>query len=242
MTELKNKKLEKYCTPNYMWVTFDKGQGQHACIKKKEFEFGSYKFKLKRAQNPTDFMFQNCKMDTDDFKARKRWAKLVVLVFGIAFFICGTILIKRMQIINFMQQPPLVSCPNLKKRYHEEELFSLAFQEFLSLKTHIDEDSLNINAVVSRSGALYCFCEEHIKDGGESLDTVYKLSYSDPSIFDINKFSQYEAPICKRYYKYMTGFGYILSQVFAYLIVGASYAFRTGFIYMAEKMRFTSLT
>lgn len=32
MTEAKNKKLEKFCTPNYMWITFEQGQGQRACI------------------------------------------------------------------------------------------------------------------------------------------------------------------------------------------------------------------
>ena len=40
----------------------------------------------------------------------------------------------------------------------------------------------------------------------------------------------------------MTGFGYILVQVFTYLIVAASYLFRTFFIWVAKKIRFVSLT
>lgn len=40
----------------------------------------------------------------------------------------------------------------------------------------------------------------------------------------------------------MTGFGYILVQVFTNLIVIASYAFRSLFIWVASKIRFISLT
>ena len=44
----------------------------------------------------------------------------------------------------------------------------------------MEEDSLNINEVVSRNGALYCFCEEHIKQEGDKLGKFYEFKYSDP--------------------------------------------------------------
>jgi len=40
----------------------------------------------------------------------------------------------------------------------------------------------------------------------------------------------------------MTGMGYVLEQVFNYLVVIASFAFRTLFIWIGEKIHFTSLT
>jgi len=57
-----------------------------------------------------------------------------------------------------------------------------------------------------------------------------------------NGISQYEAPICKIYYSYMTGIGYILQTSFSYLIVIASFAVRYLIIFLAEKVKFFSLT
>lgn len=102
MTELKNKKLEKLCTPNYMWVTFVQGEGQLACHGKQNFKFGSHEFRLKRAQNPSDFKFENVKMNKKRHKMRKNMSKCLVVLFGLAFFFVGVALIKRMQIIRFM--------------------------------------------------------------------------------------------------------------------------------------------
>lgn len=50
------------------------------------------------------------------------------------------------------------------------------------------------------------------------------------------------APICKTYYVYMTGMGYVLEQTFNYLVVILSFVVRTFFIWIAEKVRFMSLT
>lgn len=89
---------------------------------------------------------------------------------------------------------------------------------------------------------MYCFCEEHVKTEGHKVDKIYKLPYTDPSSWDINNVSYDEAPICKEYYKWMTGFGYILETTFSYVIVIASYVFRSVFIAIAEKLKFFSLT
>ena len=48
--------------------------------------------------------------------------------------------------------------------------------------------------------------------------------------------------ICKVYYQYMTGIGYILQSTFSYLIVGASFAIRYLIIFLSEKIRFFSFT
>jgi len=62
-----------------------------------------------------------------------------------------------------------------------------------------------MNNVISRNGALYCFCDEEImKSGGTRFDS-YTLEYTDGA----GKGSM-EAPICKIYYQYMTGIGYIV--------------------------------
>ena len=51
-----------------------------------------------------------------------------------------------------------------------------------------------------------------------------------------------EAPICEIYYDFMTGKGYLLEQLYNYAIVVASYVFRSVFIFIAEKVRFLTLT
>ena len=144
-----------------------------------------------------------------------------------------------MQIISFMQQPPLTNCENVREKYDEEALFSLAFQEFNSLKRNRQADGLTMNNVISRNGALYCFCENEIKNSGGDRFQTYTFSYTSPGFpHDMTV----EAPICKKYYMYMTGFGYILEEAFSYLIVIMSYVVRSFFIWIAEKIRFISLT
>lgn len=131
----------------------------------------------------------------------------------------------------------------MHKTYDEDQLFSLAFTEFISLKTHMeDKDNKSINNIVSRNGALFCFCDDHIKDDGDSIDTVYTFSFSDPKSTNVHDITEISSPICKKYYMYMTGWGYLLQQTFNYLVVGASFAFRAVFIWLAEKLRFVSLT
>lgn len=62
-----------------------------------------------------------------------------------------------------------------------------------------------MNNVISRNGALYCFCEEEIKHEGSDRFKSYTLDYTDG-----NTVGTLEAPICKIYYQYMTGLGYIV--------------------------------
>ena len=107
-----------------------------------------------------------------------------------------------------------------------------------------------MNNVISRNGALYCFCEEEIKLVGDSFDpitgqetpntrfTEFTFEYTEED----GSIAPYSAPICKVYYQYMTGFGYILQYMFSYLIVIASFAVRYLIIFLAEKIRFFSLT
>jgi|Transcript_25902 hypothetical protein len=85
-----------------------------------------------------------------------------------------------MQIIGFMQQPPLTDCVTTRANYDDDELISLAFQEFWVLKENIEGSGLTINNAISRNGALYCFCEKHIKNEGDSINRLYDFSYSDP--------------------------------------------------------------
>ena len=96
-----------------------------------------------------------------------------------------------------------------------------------------------MNNVISRNGALYCFCELAIK-GDYGLDRFknFKFEYNLPD----GSIGIEEAPICKVYYHYMTGFGYALEQGFSYLVVILSFVIRSMFIYLAEKVRFFSLT
>jgi len=42
-----------------------------------------------------------------------------------------------MQIIGFMQQPPLTDCVTMRANYDDDEMISLAFQEFWVLKENI---------------------------------------------------------------------------------------------------------
>lgn len=80
----------------------------------------------------------------------------------------------------------------------------------MSLKKHKNAEGLNINNAISRNGALYCFCEEHISNESELLDKEFEFLYTDPVKGNPYNVSTTTAPICKEYYRYMTGFGYIL--------------------------------
>ena len=69
-----------------------------------------------------------------------------------------------------------------------------------------------MNLMISRTGALYCFCEEHITEGGEKRDQKYQFTYSTPEagLNDSGATKTLDLPICDAYYSYMTGFGYAL--------------------------------
>ena len=95
-----------------------------------------------------------------------------------------------------------------------------------------------MNNVISRNGALYCFCEKEVKQLGLSRFDSFTLEFTknDGSI------GTTKAPICKIYYQYMTGIGYILQETFSYLIVIASFLVRYLIIYVAGSVKFFSLT
>ena len=145
-----------------------------------------------------------------------------------------------MQIVSFLQQPPLTNCDHTRKEHDKEALFSLAYQEYTVLKAVFDEGELDINNAIARSNALFCFCEKYITDDSLPLDTKFSFEYTDPN--SKRKIAIKEAPICEVYYSYMTGFGYLLEMLYNYAIVIASYVFRSIFIYIAEKVRFLNLT
>ena len=73
---------------------------------------------------------------------------------------------------------------------------------------------------------------------------MYQFTYSKPVAGQENSVTTetIEYPICKVYYGYMTGFGYLLEQGFSYMIVILSYVIRFFFIWVAGKVRFFSKT
>lgn len=94
----------------------------------------------------------------------------------------GTYLLKHMQVISFLNQPPLTDCDRMWKNYDYDQMFTLAFMEHNSLAINKGMDNLNLNNVVSRNGALFCFCEAEVKeakeDGGDGRFTTYTLEYT----------------------------------------------------------------
>ena len=238
MKEIKDEHLDKLNTPNYMWVTFKTDTSVQAALNQKKFKFGERKFRVERAQHPTDIKYENREISPASHAQRKYCFATFVTLLGVAFFFTGNYLIERMQIISFMQQPPLTNCDSMRSHYDDEALLSLAFQEFLSLKRNRRAHNLNMNNVISRNGALYCFCEEEIQDLGLRRSHIFSMEYSEKD----GSIGTMSAPICKRYYQYMTGIGYIMQNVFSYLIVIASFLVRYLIIWVASKVRFFSLT
>lgn len=243
MTELKNVpgNLEKFTTPNYIWVTFEHGEAKWASIKK-PITIGKHDVQLVDAQHPTDILFHNREIKPQRHNIRYGLAICFISLFALFFFFFGTWLIQNMTVISFLQQPPLTNCDSIRSKYDEDQLFSMAFQEFNSLKRNKQAKTLNLNNLVSRSGALFCFCEQEVEaalEAGEDRFKVYTFKYTDPLLPYPKSTS---APICKTYYVYMTGWGYILEQAFNYLVVILSFVVRTFFIWIAEKVRFMSLT
>lgn len=53
----------------------------------------------------------------------------------------------------------MTSCEHVYEKYDDEQLFSLAYTEFNALKENRQLKNLNMNTIISRNGALYCFCE-----------------------------------------------------------------------------------
>ena len=107
------------------------------------------------------------------------------------------------------------------------------------LKINRQASNMNMNNVISRNGALYCFCEEEILDNKHSKFETYTFHYTDKNGQDTGEMT---APICEVYYKYMTGFGYMLMQSFNYLVVLASFVFRAVILKITDKIHFFSLT
>ena len=103
MKEIKDKHLEEINTPNYMWVTYKTDSSILAAIEKKTFHYDDYKFKVARAQHPTDIKFENREISPTSHRWRKYCFTIFVVFLGIAFFFTGNYLIERMQIISFMQ-------------------------------------------------------------------------------------------------------------------------------------------
>ena len=94
--------------------------------------------------------------------------------------------------------------------------------------------------MISRTGALFCFCEDEMKNN-DATDkfTDYTFIYTK---WDGTQGGSVTAPICKHYYRWMTGGGYILEQCFNYLIVAASFVIRQIILMIVNKVGFISLT
>ena len=147
-----------------------------------DFKFSVYDVKvdLERAQHPSDIKFENREISETGFKIRK-WIYITgVVIFCVIFFFLCTFLVQNMQIIGFMQQPPMNNCEVTRAKYDEEALFSLAFQEYYQLKENKQAKNLNMNTVISRNGALYCFCKNEM-DNNAATDRFsdYTFYYTD---------------------------------------------------------------
>lgn len=103
MTELKNApgNLEKFTTPNYMWVTFEHGEAKWASIKR-PITVGKHDVQLEDAQHPTDILFHNREITPSRHKIRYGLAICFISLFALFFFFFGTWLIQQMTVISFL--------------------------------------------------------------------------------------------------------------------------------------------
>ena len=122
MKELKDNHLDEINTPNYMWVTYKSDTSVQAAFSKKKFKFDEHEFVVKRAQHPTDIKFENREISPANHKSRKCCFIIFVVIFGIIFFFCGNWLVMKMQVISFMQQPPLTNCDSIISQYDHDSL------------------------------------------------------------------------------------------------------------------------
>ncbi len=85
-----------------------------------EFDHNDEKIEFKRAAHPSDFKFENREIKPEDRTTRLRCAKCFTIFFAIVFALAGTFLIKGMQVIGFMYQPPMVNCETMHELYDDE--------------------------------------------------------------------------------------------------------------------------
>ena len=71
-------------------------------------------------------------------------------------------------------------------------------------------------------------------------NTKFTHSYTDPE--DFSKVLTDSEAICEQYEHYTSGLSFVLRNLYTYLIVGASWVFRTMFIWISELLGFKSRT
>ena len=124
--------LEKLNQPNFMWITFADGEAVTAIhslaevAKNQNFDEErrillqldeKEPIEFKRAAHPSDFKFENREIKPEDRMCRLRTAKCFLVIFALAFGLSGTMLLKGMQIIGFMYQPPMANCEAMHEKY-----------------------------------------------------------------------------------------------------------------------------
>ena len=164
--------------------------------------------------------------------------KVLIVIFGVVFFFVGMGLIKRLQILNFIKNPPLTGCDKLDSFYKDEEWQSIAYIQWKTASAALKDERFSI--VTANMPELHCFCNYHIDQLGKPKETLFPHRFSDPK--DFVKTLTETAPICERYEHYTSGLNFVLRYLYTYLIVIASYGFRTLFIWISDLLGFESRT
>ena len=103
-----------------MWVTFKEGVAIYAALEKEQFQFGSFLLHFERAQNASDIKFENVGIAEKKHRCYRDIMLVLVVIFGTVFFFWGMELIKRLQILNFIKNPPLTDCDLIRTEFTEE--------------------------------------------------------------------------------------------------------------------------
>ena len=104
---------------------------------------------------------------------------------------------------------------------------------------------MDINAAISRNGALHCFCEQNVEEKGFPKDYLYDFTSivveeylkAFTKIADNDAETKILVPICKDYDD-----GYWLQQYYNELVVIMSFFARNFFIWVAKQLKFVSHT
>lgn len=118
-----------------------------------------------------------------------------------------------------MKNPPGIECDNVLRSFGDD-LVQNAYKEELQWQK-IDPSSSNFNDIVSRQGALTCFCDAAKRAEPEELYDI---------ITENKTIESY--PICKKFAKDTSSFGFFgaLTQIAAFMVVVTGFILRTVFI------------
>ena len=131
MTEYKDAHYHELMQPNTAYCTFKYYQAFQAILNKDGFEYKGEKLLVRRANQPTNVLWENFEMTAGKRKIRYCFIILFIVVLGFLYFCFACFAIQLSMVVSYLGRNPRVNCQQMIDFYGLDGLERMASLEIV---------------------------------------------------------------------------------------------------------------